>query len=244
MTKALLAPVGPFQLFLDAPSLTHAYCLQQAYNVLYRDGKEDVVEYFRPYDLWLSEGLFWADRGWKNVCHYFFDSTKKWVLRLPGADVESDYYFSKAVRAYQKNVPKGMFYLGAAIHLIQDMCVPHHAVGAVFDGHQEFERWAGNNLSHFSAKRSGIYMPFTNPSQWIRYNAARSAPYYPFVSQKKGCSEESYFEAAGKLLPLTVYTTAGFLEYSKMVLQRSQISAIEIPLSDILSNGCYAEAKT
>ncbi len=32
-----------------------------------------------------------------------------------------------------------MFYLGAALHLVQDMCVPHHSLGIIFDGHKEFE---------------------------------------------------------------------------------------------------------
>lgn len=214
VSKVLLAPVGPFQPFLDAPSKTHVHCLQQAYDVLCQDGKEDVAIYFRSYDAWLKKGLLWADRGWKNICHYFPNSVH-WGLRWPGADAECQYYFQKALTVCQKDVPKGMFYLGAALHLVQDMCVPHHAKGAVFDGHQEFERWAENNLNSFTARQSGLYMPFAHPSQWIRHNAAKSSAYYPLVSRERGCSEGSYFEAARTLLPLTVYTTAGFLEFSK-----------------------------
>ncbi|WP_407307062.1 zinc dependent phospholipase C family protein [Desulfosporosinus sp. SB140] len=131
MTKALLAPVGPFQILLDAPSPTHGYCLQEAYNVLEHDGKEEVVAYFRPYDELLKRGLFWADQGWKNVCHYFFDSEKRGGLRWPGADAECQYYFNKAITTCQQNLSKGMFYLGAALHLVQDMCVPHHALGVI-----------------------------------------------------------------------------------------------------------------
>lgn len=235
MTKALLTPARPFQFFLDVPSKTHVHCLQQAYTILCQDGKEDVEAYFRPYDFWLTKGLFWADQGWKNVCHYFFDSAKPGVLRWPGADAECQYYFNKAVAACQENVPKGMFYLGAAIHLVQDMCVPHHAVGAVFDGHQEFERWTGNNLHYFNARQSGIYMPFEHPSQWIRHNVAKSSRYYPLVSKGKGCNEDSYFEAAGKLLPLTVYTTAGFLEFSKIILQQARVSTTQTSWVNILS---------
>ena len=220
VTKALLTPVRPFQIFLDAPSITHAHCLQKAYDVLEQDGKEDVVGFFRPYDELLKKGLVWADQGWKNVCHYFSDPNKHGVLRWPGADSECQYYFNKAVALYQHNKTKGAFFLGAALHLVQDMCVPHHAVGTVFDGHQEFESWVKNNLHYFTAKQNGIYNPFTHPSQWIRHNVEIATPYYPFVSQEKGCSEETYFDAAGKLLPLTVYTTAGFLDFSKPLLQR------------------------
>lgn len=235
VTKALMTPVRPFQLFMDAPSKTHIHCLQQAYDVLCQDDKEDVAAYFRFYDAWLKKGLLWADQGWKNVCHYFFDSAKPGVIFRPGADTECQYYFNKAVTACQQNIPKGMFYLGAAIHLVQDMCVPHHAVGAIFDGHQEFERWTGKNLHYFNTKQSGIYMPFTHPNQWIVYNVARSSSYYSLVSKGKRCSEESYFEAAGKLLPLTVYTTAGFLEFSKTVLQHARVSTTQTSWVNILS---------
>lgn len=219
VAKAMLTPVRPFQPFLDAPSITHTQCLQQAYDVLCQDGKEDVADFFRPYDAWLRKGLLWADQGWKNVCHYFSDPAKHGILRWPGADAECQSYFNKAVATYQQNKSKGMFYLGAAVHLVQDMCVPHHAVGAVFDGHQEFEKWAGNNLYYFTARQSGLYLLFTHPSQWIRYNAEKASAYYSLVSQEKGCCEESYFEAARILLPLTVYSTAGFLRFAQMILQ-------------------------
>ncbi|CAA7603373.1 phospholipase C [Acididesulfobacillus acetoxydans] len=220
VSKALMTPVKPLQVFMDAPSPTHGYCLQHAYDILCQDGKDDVAAYFRPFDRWLRKGSFWADQGWRNVCHYFFASSKF----RPGAETECQYYFDKAVTTCQQDITKGMFYLGAAVHLVQDMCVPHHAAGAVFDGHKEFETWAGENLQHFSAAESGIYMPFTGPSEWIRYNAARALTYYPLVSKGKGCDEGNYFEAARELLPLTIYTTAGFLDFAKPVLQQACVT--------------------
>ncbi|WP_088188489.1 zinc dependent phospholipase C family protein [Desulfosporosinus sp. FKA] len=218
VTKALLVPVGPLQMFLDAPLKTHGHCLHEAYHILEQDGKNDVLDYFRPYDDMIIKGLFWADKRWKNICHYFSDPQKQGGLHWPGADAECQYYFNKAITMSGQNVPKGMFYLGAALHLVQDMCVPHHALGVIFDGHQEFERWTSNNLDKFTFKQSGIYKAFTHPSQWIRHNVELSAPYYPLVSAAKGIKEKNYFIAAEKLLAITVYTTAGFLDFSKNIL--------------------------
>ncbi|AFM43034.1 Zinc dependent phospholipase C [Desulfosporosinus acidiphilus SJ4] len=220
VTKVLLAPVSPLQIFLDAPSPTHGYCLQQAYDILRQDGKDEVAAYFCSYDNDLQEGLSWADRGWKNICHYFYDPEKQGRVHWPGADAECQYYFNKAAAAFQRNISKGMFYLGAALHIVQDMCVPHHALGVIFDGHQEFERWTINNLDCFIVKGNGIYKSFTHPTQWIRYNAEIASRFFQLVSQENGCSEESYNAAAGKLLPLTVLTTAGFLDFAKPFLQR------------------------
>ncbi|KLU66061.1 zinc dependent phospholipase C [Desulfosporosinus acididurans] len=219
VTKVLLAPVSPLQIFLDTPSPTHGYCLQQAYDVLRQDGKEEVAAYFHPYDDDLQEGLSWADRGWKNICHYYYDHEKQGKVHWPGADAECQYYFNKAAAAFQRNISKGMFYLGAALHIVQDMCVPHHALGVIFDGHQEFERWTRNNLECFTFKENGIYKPFTHPTQWIKHNVEIASHFYHLVSQENGCSEESYNTAAGKLVPLTVFTTAGFLDFAKRFLQ-------------------------
>lgn len=92
------------------------------------------------------------------------------------------------------------------------MCVPHHSLGIVFDGHKEFETWATQNRDKFTAT-SGMYLPFSHPAQWIDHNARVSGPLYPLVSQEKGCCEESYEKASEILIPLTISTSAGFLDF-------------------------------
>ncbi|CAA7603275.1 Phospholipase C/P1 nuclease domain protein [Acididesulfobacillus acetoxydans] len=108
-------------------------------------------------------------------------------------------------------------------------------MGAVFDGHKEFEKWTGKNLHLLTALEHGIYLPFAEPSEWIRHNVARALTYYPLVSKGKGCNEGSYFEAARKLLPLTIYTTAGFWEFSKTVLQHACVNTTKTSWANILS---------
>lgn len=218
MTKMLLAPVGPLQYFFDSPGVTHVYCLEQAYNTLDNDCNQDVATFFRPYHSYLRKGLFWADQGWKNVCHYYSQPGNEGSIRWPGAAAECQYYFNKAFSFFGKDVFKGMFYLGAALHLVQDMCVPHHSLGVVFDGHKEFEKWASHHWHEFPAGH-GLYLPFTHPSQCVDYNAKISAKYYSLVSLEKGCQENSYVQAAEKLIPLTIATTAGFLNFSRNQMQ-------------------------
>ncbi|HZK54920.1 MAG TPA: zinc dependent phospholipase C family protein [Desulfosporosinus sp.] len=216
MTKLILATASPLQHFIDSPGVTHVHCLEQAYITLNQDGKEDVAEFFKVHNAMLTKGLYWADRGWKNVNHFYRHPDKQGILRWPGASGECQYYFNKAFTYFPKNVNKGMFFLGAALHLVQDMCVPHHSLGIVFDGHAEFETWATENWSKFPAT-SGIYLPFTHPAEWIDHNATVSAPLYPLVSLGEGCSEESYYKASKILIPLTISTSAGFLNF---VLER------------------------
>ncbi|MHB1653313.1 MAG: zinc dependent phospholipase C family protein [Desulfitobacteriaceae bacterium] len=219
VTKAFLAPIGPLQYIFDTPGVTHLYCLEQAYTVLRKDAKEDIVTFFEPYHSLLIKGLYWADRGWKNVHHFYSKPDKDGTTLWPGAAAECQFYFNRALALMEKDVFRGMFFLGAALHLIQDMCVPHHSVGVVFDGHQEFEKWATQHWSLFPAEESGYYLGFSHPVQWIEYNAMISAGYYPLVSLENACNEASYTEAARQLLPLTVYTTAGFLDFVRNQLR-------------------------
>lgn len=218
MTRLLLASASPLQYFLDSPGVTHVHCLDQAYLVLKHDQKDDVAKFFRDHHSMLTKGLFWADRGWKNVNHFYSHPDKQGIIRWPDATAECQFYFNKAFNFFSTNVAKGMFFLGAALHLVQDMCVPHHALGVVFDGHKDYEMWATKNWSKFPAAK-GMYMRFSHPAQWIEYNAAISGPLYHLVSLEKKCSETSYKKASEVLIPLTIATTAGFLDfvYNKII---------------------------
>ena len=222
MTKLLLASAGPLQYFLDSPGVTHVHCLEQAYIALKHDGKEDVASLFKAHHSMLTKGLYWADRGWKNVNHFYSHPDKQGIIGWPGATAECQYYFNKAFAFFPNNVDKGMFFLGAALHLVQDMCVPHHSLGIVFDGHKEFETWATKNWDKFPAT-SGVYLPFSHPVQWIDHNASVSGPLYPLVSHESGCTEESYNKASEILIPLTIATSAGFLDFVRKRLDGSRL---------------------
>ncbi|AET68736.1 Zinc dependent phospholipase C [Desulfosporosinus orientis DSM 765] len=211
MTKLILASAGPLQYFLDSPGATHVQCLNQAYKVLQSDGKGEAARFFHNHHAMLTKGLYWADRGWKNVNHFYIHPEKQGIMGWPGAVTECQSYFNKALSLFPKDADKGMFFLGAALHLVQDVCVPHHALGAVFDGHKEFETWATQNCEAFKAKR-GLYLSFSHPAQWIEHNARYSGPLYPLVSLKHNSTEKSYRRASELLIPLTIATSAGFLD--------------------------------
>lgn len=213
VTKLLLASAGPLQYFLDSPGETHVRCLEQAYLVLMNDGREDVAKLFNVHHSTLTKGIYWADRGWKNVNHFYSHPDKQGFMVWPGARAECQYYYNKALNFFPSNVDKGMFFLGAALHVVQDMCVPHHSLGIVFDGHKEFETWASQNWDKFLTT-SGMYLPYYHSVQWIDHNASLSGPLYPLVSQVEGCNRESYEKASKILIPLTIATSAGFLNFA------------------------------
>lgn len=210
VTRLLLTSLAPLQYFLDSPSLTHVSCLADALEMLRQDGKNHVAVFFEPFENSLSKGLLWADRSWKNAGHYYRDPQKQGLILWPGALAEFQYYYNKFLTYVRKDTAKGMFYLGTALHLVQDMAVPHHAAGAIFNGHQEFEKWAGEHYRRFAVTSGGIYLQPVHPGQWLEHNANISLSYYPAISLK---TEQAFLAAAKDLLPLTIKTTAGFLNY-------------------------------
>ncbi|HWQ71964.1 MAG TPA: zinc dependent phospholipase C family protein [Desulfitobacteriaceae bacterium] len=213
ITKMLLTPVSPLQYFLDTPGVMHVHCLDQALHILECDRKEKISKFFTEHRISLEKGLFWADRGWLNVTHFYQKTGKQDNLQWPGAASIFQNYFNKSFSVFSKGSSKGMFYLGAALHLVQDMCVPHHSLGVLFDGHREFETWATLHWHEYK-NTNGLYLSFEHPVQWINHNANSSAPLYSLVSLIEGCSEASYQKAAEILIPLTIATTAGFLDFA------------------------------
>lgn len=75
------------------------------------------------------------------------DSNRVFALRgpQPSSDRLADWYYASAVKAMREgNIHDAYFYLGKAIHMVQDLTVPHHAADSygICDLHQEYENTA------------------------------------------------------------------------------------------------------
>lgn len=101
-----------------------------------------------------------------------------------------------------------MFFLGAAIHLVQDVCVPHHAANKMFNCHLEYENWVEKRKENYKVDRGGIYEIYVKPEEWISENARLAKGYFHFVGNS---TQGGYHKATEELLPRAQCTTAGFL---------------------------------
>jgi phospholipase C len=189
---------------------THTFCVEQAITILKRDGLEDFSQIAAGYFKELKKGILWADTSWKCTSHFYNPQSKKGWSNLPNAVQEGEIYWHKAIAGWNKGQrKKAFFYLGACAHLIQDMCVPHHARGVVFAGHQEYENWAEGGCSQFKEDSCGEYGIGNTPERWIHHNALISADFFSQV--KEGASIENFIKATETILPLAQRTTAGFI---------------------------------
>jgi phospholipase C len=124
--------------------------------------------------------------------------------------VECERHWKKAEEKWKSgDYERAFYYLGAAAHLVQDLCVPHHAWGFLFDGHQEYENWAEAYRENFRVWDGGVYDLIRVPSEWVRANAKLSRRYMPLV--RHGAPEINYHRATAVLLPRAQRTTAGFM---------------------------------
>lgn len=208
--KVILAAVGPAQRFVQSPAVTHKMINRQARKILYNDGYIKQAGLLDEFSITLDKGAAWADNGFKNMSHFYNPRTLKGIYGWTHAVRECSLYWNKAVCSWQEaNYEKSIFYIGASIHLLQDLCVPHHAMGILFDGHQEYEEWVDGRKEYYTVDNKGHYGMAIPPAEWLRKNALIAVRYYHFT--RAGSTEQHYHKATRVLLPLAQRSTAGFI---------------------------------
>jgi len=211
--KILLSTTGPLQGLFDRPEPTHVFCNRQALTILRRDGFTRCAIFCEQHFRELNAGVYWADEGWKNVSHYFEAGSGKGLWRFSSAVADFRHYFGRALyHARCGDGRRAAFFLGAASHLVQDLCVPHHARAKVLDGHKRYEAWAGRHYTKYAVERGGIYHQEHPTHSLLLGNAALAADFFGWVDE--GGTDLSYHKATAVLLPRAQRTTAGlFLQF-------------------------------
>lgn len=188
---------------------THPFINEQARIILLNDGYKQAAHFFDMFAHQLDNGVVWVDYGLQSACHLYDPDSRSGMWHWPSAAEKCSEFYRKALKLWhsQKHA-RAMFYLGAALHLIQDVCVPHHATCHLFNGHMAYENWVENRKSHYPAENGGIYHISRHPQEWIAENAKLAKQYFHLVSRG---NTEDYHRATDVLLPRAQQTTAGFL---------------------------------
>lgn len=209
-------PQLPVQIITGA-GITHLFCNLQAIEILHNDNHSRVANLFSHFINQLEAGVIWADKGFKSMAHHYHPKTLTGKWHWYNAKHVFEEYLNKAIELWKKKQhEKSMFYLGAASHLLQDMCVPHHSQCVILDGHQEYEKWAETHRDEYRVYDQGLYLKIKNPGDWIQHNALSSFNYFPYVNT--GSSAQSYHHATNRLLPLAQRSTGGFWLYFYQML--------------------------
>lgn len=204
----VLAVVSPLQTFIDQPGITHEFCNRQALHILRHDGFPHYADFFSQYTKELNLGVYWADKGWKNV-HHYFDAWSGRGLR-PFANAMENfklYYHMALATAADCDFKQAVFFLGAASHLVQDLCVPHHARAKLFCGHQHYESWVQQHFINYAVVEQGTYDVGRPAPYLLLSNAHTAADLFDWVKYEG--DETRFHKATDLLLALAQRTTAG-----------------------------------
>ncbi len=198
---------------MDKTSPTHSFINRQALVILSADGRRSEAEWLGWYMESFNEGCDWADTGWKNIGHMYDPETGMGLKGWPSAPQMVREYWDLAALSYREGqASRSAFYLGAAAHMVQDLCVPHHAAARVFDGHKPFEEYARESRHLFAVHDDGAYDLARTPEGWVIQNADYTRAHYSHCL-KRDLERSVIHGAVVDLLPRAQRTTAGFVSF-------------------------------
>ncbi len=218
---------APIQYLLEYPHdpkylcITHKACNLEALKLIKASGNVETSAILEDNLLQLQEGVKWADLEFKNINHFFDPVTRKGLWRFSPSVYDFSVYLSKACRhANNQDISSSFFYLGAATHLLQDMAVPHHVCGYLFNGHKKFENWVQCHLEEFSCPPNQIKQ-VKKPLDLLLHSATIAREFMSLVGES--ATENQYRYAAQNLLPIAQASSADLFEWfikTKILLKR------------------------
>lgn len=191
---------------------THAWLTCRALAILGNDGRDFAA---RRLAAWLDElhsGSAWADAAGRNRAHFYHPLRQRGLFFSRGAARLCTAYFERAVQRWQGNdCARGAFWLGAALHLVQDLCVPQHAACRLLAGHHAFEAEAARERYRHRVDSGGIYGVAADAGGWLHAAAAFSLGYLPLVDMRSRVVERRLTLTV--LLAQAQRLSAGFLDF-------------------------------
>ncbi|GMB01476.1 zinc dependent phospholipase C family protein [Pelosinus sp. IPA-1] len=225
--KAVALLENPLLQSIDSSCCTtHQYCNEQALNILQYNGFMQETVLLRNYYKQLQDGVIWADLNWKNIHHFLHPKTRRGFWHFSNAAGDYLEFFNTAIKfVRQGSMKEAIFYLGAAAHLVQDMCVPHHAKCQLFDGHKKYEIWVERHLRELSFTQYAN-IPMVNPVGVLLKNAETALELYNYVNAD--ARNDQYQKATEILLPLANQSTANqFCYFFARVKKIMGVSSLE-----------------
>lgn len=189
----------------------HLFLQKNALETLSNNGYEKEYEFFNKYIENINEGLVWADQDFKSYHHFYNPTQQKGKYGYDdNALTVSKKYYNKAIKFYiLENYEKSMFYFGAASHIIQDLTVPQHAKGKLFDNHRQFETYIKLNykrIKKFKSKEEPLIL--NSIDDYANYNSTQALRLDDLYSHIRDNKTRFYFTAI-KSMNLAQISSAG-----------------------------------
>lgn len=153
--------------------LVHIYLNNEALTILKNEKYYDEYKFFHKYLDDINDGAVWADQDFKSSNHFYNPYKRRGLLgRKNALDLGLEYY-NKSIKLWKDhNYYDSMFYLGAALHIIQDMTIPQHANIRLLDNHRQYETFVKRIYQYIGniTVEKGAYL-LDSYENFIRFNA-------------------------------------------------------------------------
>ena len=181
-----------------------------ALNILKNDKYLKEYNFFNNYIEDINKGAVWADQNLKSSNHFYNPHKKRGLFGRKNALDLGNSYYSLALTLWEKEkFNKSLFYLGATLHIIQDMTIPQHANIRLLDNHRQYELYIKSIYNHtndFEVKK-GAYL-LSSVKDYIRFNARVAIKIYNKFKDIPN-NKNKFYRTAKCALPLAKRTTAG-----------------------------------
>lgn len=209
--KVFFSAANPAKkLIIRTHCAVHKFININALNILENDKYIREHNFFFNYIVDINEGAVWADQDFKSSNHFYNPYTKKGMYgRKSAMDLGIEYYTGSLKLWEIKQFNQSLFYLGAALHIIQDMTVPQHANIRLLDNHKQYENYIISTYKYVSEFQveSGTYL-LKSIEDYVRFNsrvALKVHRKFKSVSDNK----TRFYHICRCGLPLAERTTAG-----------------------------------
>lgn len=211
--KTILFIIQPIKkLFIKTLCEVHIFINNQSLEILKNDGYQAAYEFYLKYKNKLNEGAVWADQDFKSREHFYNPYTKKGLYGCKSSMQRFERYYCNALVYWDcGDYDRGMFYLGAALHLIQDATIPQHGSVNLLKNHRSYEQWVikvHNDFLSYSIREGGIYLD--SAYMYIPYNSKHSIQICNRYSLIKD-NTQKYIKIANNTFHMAQRTTAGCL---------------------------------
>ncbi|MDD2574377.1 MAG: zinc dependent phospholipase C family protein [Firmicutes bacterium] len=182
----------------------------RALKILKNDGHAEEYIFFSNYISDIGKGTVWADQDFKSSNHFYNPYKRKGLYgRKNAMDLGVGYYYKSIKLWHEGEFNQSLFFLGAALHIIQDMTIPQHANIRLLDSHRQYETFVKRtyqNIEEFQVER-GAYLLDTI-EEYIHFNARIALKMHKRFKRIAN-DERRYYLVTKCALPLAKRTTAG-----------------------------------
>lgn len=175
--RRFLKIINPVKkLIITTDCEVHKFNNYHGLKLLKQYGYENEYEFLKPYLEDINAGSVWADQDFRSIAHFYNPNIERGLFGNNHSLALTKDYYDNALKYWKEgSKDKSMFYLGACVHIIQDLTISQHVKVRLLDEHRQYEnyvKYTHDLVKEYIANKPPILLD--SPEKYIRYNAIRA----------------------------------------------------------------------